>query len=252
MRPLLFAEILGRAFRLLIENLGLLLVISAIVWVPEAFMVHLHSWLRATAGILVLVAMPFFQAALIFAATELYLDRPVTVEQSYRAAYDIYWPLVTTSLILLGAFLLLGSPGVLIALSAARFNLSAPVTAVMVGLITVPLVTYFGIRWGLIFPIMVMEKRFGRAALSRSSELVRSAWWRTFWIALVPGVIFQVPVVVIDKIAASIPVLGGLVVALTNAASLSYTTLVLVVYYFDRRCRTEGFNSGPAAPLVES
>jgi hypothetical protein len=106
----------------------------------------------------------------------------------------------------------------------------------------VPVIFYWNIRWSLIGPVMIVERRFGLSALRRSRDLVEGVWWRTFGIFVVAGLISQVPVGALNLLWSSIPVLGVLLSGLGAAISSAYSVIAIVVYYFDRRCRIEDFD----------
>ena len=96
--------------------------------------------------------------------------------------------------------------------------------------------------WALISPVMIVERRFGIAALRRSRELVRGAWGRTFAILFIAGLIASVPGGMLKVYWMFIPYLGEILNAATSAVVSTYSAVVLVIYYFDRRCRVEEFD----------
>jgi len=100
----------------------------------------------------------------------------------------------------------------------------------------------FAISFALISPVMIVERRFAMAAFRRSRELVTGSWWLTLGIMFTAGLIAQVPATGLKFLWSFIPVVGVLLTALTQAVSSTYSSVVLVIYYFDRRCRTEEFD----------
>ena len=119
-------------------------------------------------------------------------------------------------------------------------------------LVSGAIVVYLGIRWSLIGPIMIVERRFAMKAFSRSSELITGAWWRTFGILLVAGLIVRVPMAVLEMFWASIPVLGAILSGLVASIATAYSGIAVVVYYFDRRCRLEDFDLRRLAERIRS
>ncbi len=89
---------------------------------------------------------------------------------------------------------------------------------------------------------MVVERRFGMAAPRRSRELVAGSWWLTVGVIFVAGLIAALPGAALEFAWAFIPVIGVLLTAATQAITSTYQLIVLVIYYFDRRCRTEDFD----------
>ncbi len=101
---------------------------------------------------------------------------------------------------------------------------------------------YFLTRWGLIGPVMIVERRFGWNALRRSRKLVKGAWWRTLGIVVAATVIANAPEYALGFIWRYVPLVGSILGSATHAVSTCYGMVVSVIYYFDRRCRTEDFD----------
>ncbi len=99
---------------------------------------------------------------------------------------------------------------------------------------------------------MIVEHRFGMTALRRSRQLVTGVWWKAFGIFIVAGLIANVPAGVLHLFWSYIPVFGPILTAGTNAIASSYGRVVLVIYYFDRRCRTEDFDLRFLAEQIRS
>lgn len=216
-RPLSFAEVLDRAFRVYIDNFQLLLGIAAVVWIPYGLLVAAG---RITAGIgfvMLLLAAPVMGVAQAIAVAHVYLDRPITIQDAYQATRPMLLRIVGTYLLFflfaMLAFLALIIPAI-----------------------------YFVNCWALVLPVMVVEQRFGMSALSRSRALVDGAWWATFGILFIATLLVSLPAGALQFFWAFIPVLGPILNAATQAVTSAYTAIVLVVWYFDRRCRTEDFD----------
>ena len=82
--------------------------------------------------------------------------------------------------------------------------------------------------------------------LRRSSDLIQGVWWRTLGIVLVAAIIVRVPLGVLNFLWSSIPVVGVVLSGLVTSIGYAYSGTVLIIYYFDRRCRTRGFRPSPA------
>jgi hypothetical protein len=241
-RPLSFAEILDRSLRILVDNAVVLIGISAIVWVPERVLLSLGKGFQIVTLLLLIAAVPLFQAALTTAIAEIYLDRPVTIERAYRSAWSILLPFVGTYLLLYSMFLIGGLVfGVIVGMGRLA-GMPFPLLFGLGFLVGFPLMVYWNTRWSLIGPVMIVERRFGLSALRRSRDLVEGAWWRTFGIIIVAALISQVPVGALGLLWSSIPVLGVLLSGLATSISSAYGVIAIVVYYFDRRCRIEDFD----------
>src|SRR5579864_5127013 len=170
-RPLSLAEVLDRGFRVLRDHFRLLVGIAAWAWIPYGVLLALSASNKPFTGLamlLFLIVSPLMYAALIVAVGEVYLDQPATIAGSYGSTRSLVVPIV-------GTFLLL-----YVLLALALLALIIP------GI-------YFMVCWTLITPVMIVERRFGMAALRRSRELVKGAWGRTFAILFVASLIASLP-----------------------------------------------------------
>jgi len=249
-RPLSFGEILDRAFRVFLDNFVLLFGIAATVWIPSGII--LASALvvgRGAANILnllfLMVAGPIMQAALTIAVAETYLDRPITIIDAYRAARPIILPVLGTYL-LVGVVLV--APGALV---AGTYFVSQTLLVIAVIAYLAVLIYFIGC-WSLTGPVMIVERRFGMSAPRRSRELVLGSWWRTVGILFTAGVITGLPAAALGFVWAFIPVIGVLLTSATQAITSTYQLVALMIYYFDRRCRTEDFDLRLLAEQVRS
>lgn len=229
-RPLSFAEILDRAFRVFRDHFSVLVGISAVLWLPYGAILAVGNSSRVASGIADLafsLLFPVMSVALTAAVANVYLDRPITVGDAYRSIRVILTPIVGTYLLLyllvILGFIALLIPGI-----------------------------YLANCWSLTTPVMIVEHRFGRTALRRSRQLVTGVWWRTFGILIVAGLIAQVPAGVLQVFWSYIPVFGPMLTAGTRAIASSYSLVVLVIYYFDRRCRIEDFDLRFLAEQIRS
>jgi len=221
-RPLSFTELLDRAFAMLRDQFWLLVGISAVQWIPYGVLTALFGpknvfLLGPLAVLVLLILAPVAHVALALAVANVYTGSPVTVSEAYRATRPILVPIIGTYVLMYIFFL--------------------PLTLLLV----LPAV-YFGTCWVLVSPVMIVEGTFGMAALSRSRALVLGSWWRTFGIMLVVGLIVAIPAGALEFFWSYIPFLGAILNALTQAVTQSYGLVAVVIYYFDRRCRTEEFD----------
>ena len=220
-RPLSFTEVLDRAFAVLRDQFWLVVGINAVVWIPEGVLLALARpkavAIPVLAVLLLLVLAPLSHAALTMAVANVYLGSPVTVSQAYRSISPILTSIIGTYLMMYG--------------------LAIPLTLLLV----LPMI-YFVVCWILVTPVMIVEGSFGMAALSRSRILVRGAWWNTFGMGLVVVLFTAVPASVLQIFWSFIPIFGPILNAATQAVANSYGLVAIVIYYFDRRCRTEEFD----------
>src|SRR5713101_6705715 len=229
-RPLSFAEILDRAFRVFRDHFSALVGISAVLWLPNGAILAVGNTSHIVSGIAELafwLLFPVMYVALTAAVANVYLDRPITVGDAYRSIRVILTPIVGTYL-LLYLLLILGFFALVIS-----------------GI-------YLWNYWSLTAPVMIVEHRFGMTALRRSRQLVTGVWWKAFGIFIVAGLIANVPAGVLHLFWSFIPVFGQILTAGTYAIASSYGRVVLVIYYFDRRCRTEDFDLRFLAEQIRS
>ena len=189
--------------------------------------------------------------ALIFASAQTYLQRDVTAADALRQGFLRFWPYFISSLLW---FL------VVVGLSAT--------------LIGIPFALFLGIRWGLCGMPALLEGCAARAALKRSSALVKGTWWRVFgitlallllWVMLsfilkstvgfvliLTGVTESVNLpemlrrMVIPPSAAEVGVLSYAIAAFTDSVATILTIPIVnigsMLLYFDLRIRKEGYD----------
>jgi hypothetical protein len=229
-RPLSFAEVLDRAFRVLVDNFALLVGISALVWVPYGFLLamgHSMSLFAIVALLLLMVGGPIVHVVLTDAVARVYLDQPTSITEAYNDVRPIILPVIGTYFIF----------GVLLMLATLLFIIPG---------------IYLGVCWALVGPIMIVERRFGMSALARSRELVSGVWWQALGISMVAGLLVAVPGEVFQYIWMHIPVVGPILDGVTQAVLSTYPLVALIIYYFDRRCRTEDFDLRLLAQQIRS
>lgn len=250
-RQLSFGEVLDRSLRILIDNPVLLIGVSLVLGLPAAIQ-HAGRAVGILALIYLLLVTPLVLAALTSAIADTYLNKPVTIASAYREAWSIALPFIGTYLLI---YLILGLifGGIFgLAVGMAAGGSGAGAVFGLLVLVSVVIASYLGIRWSLIGPIMIVERRFGMKAVSRSSQLVTGAWWRTFGILLVAALIVRVPLSVLGLFWASIPVLGAILSGVVASIATAYSGIAVVVYYFDRRCRLEDFDLQRLAEQIRS
>ena len=112
--------------------------------------------------------------------------------------------------------LLFAVPGIVVGVTALISRVLFVITVIAL----VAVVVYFVGCWAVIGPVMIVERRFGMAALRRSRELVVGSWWRTVGILVTAGLIAGVPAAGLKKFLwAFIPVIGVILTAVTQAVS---------------------------------
>lgn len=252
-RPLSFGEILDRALRILIDRAVLLIGIAAIFMIPETAVTLLGPRLQIVVLLLILSVAPLVHAALTTAIAEVYLDKPVTIASAYQSAWSIFLPFLGTFLLIYLVGALVGGGLTVVALAAKASGSRGLMVIVVLGILAaIPLVFYLLIRWSLIGPIMIVERRFGLSALGRSRDLLKGVWWRTLGIIIVATLVVQIPLGALNFIWSSIPIVGVILTGLGTSVATAYSASAIIVYYFDRRCRLEDFDLRLLAEQIRS
>jgi len=238
-RTMSFGEILDMGFRILKNHFVLLVGLQAIVSVPPIVVSnHLTGGsdvpdpFALLAGMIplflaLLILQPIIMAAITHAISESYLSKSVTFGGALRFALSIVLPLLGTwilaTLIVMVGFVFLVIPGLILLLMFAVLT-----------------------------PVMVTEGVFGFAAMERSWSLMKGNMLRALGLLLVTSILASALTAGVGMLAGFIPVMGGVVAGIAQAAANAFGTAALVVLYFDIRCRKEAFDLEHLASQVES
>jgi len=255
LRPLEIGDMLDETFRMYRRHFLLFAGISLLLAVPSAALYGLaFAWfsvalrdttgtdlsyltpLIATAGagfLVTLAILPFTNAAVMYAACESALGRPVTLGGVFSGILRRYFPL-------LGYWLLFTVTGLLAAL-----------------LCVAPLVLWVWVfvGWIIVTPAMFIENISLGAAMRRSWQLVRGRWWRTFLVLFLMLIVWYVARVALDAflqlgqfllaIVLSPFIVAGVTLAgaeLVSALVSPVLQILIVLIYFDLRVRREALD----------
>ncbi|HKC19456.1 MAG TPA: hypothetical protein VKE27_07455 [Candidatus Dormibacteraeota bacterium] len=257
LRPLEVGDLLDETFRMYRRHFVLFAGISVILSIPSAALfglavASLSSALRQTngqitdfsfltplltgfgAGLIVnLLFLPFSMGAIVYAASESALGRPVTAGGVLSGVLRRYFGL-------LGFWLL--------------FLISFWVSVVPCGLL-VPLWLWVFVGWIVVTPAMFVENIGLGNAFSRSWWLVQGRWWRTFLVLFLIAIIWYVAQFALSAFLQLGSVLLQLIVSPFIAAAISSAIgqivsalaspilqIAIVLVYFDLRVRKEGLD----------
>jgi hypothetical protein len=170
--------------------------------------------------IFALLGLALVQAATACALVELDAGRTIGALRAYRLALRNVRPLLG---------------GLALAVTV--------VGALTVTTILVPVAVWLGVRWSLLAQVVEIEKQPGRAALRRSSELVRHRWIRVASLVVVGGglaliagpLIGALLIFATDAPLALLNVVAGVVYAL----AMPFVALTTSYVYLDARVRRE-------------
>jgi hypothetical protein len=172
-----------------------------------------------------LIVQPFLVAAVTRAAADAYLGERVSVGRTYRYALSrllaILWITILTLIVTLLGFILLIIPGII---AFVRLALTAPV--------------------------LIVEDVRGTGALRRSWNLTRGSFWRLLGVLILATLIAAVASLIITIPAEVVAVVIGpdgwpvsaLGSVLATVLVTPFSTLIVVLFYFDMRIRKEGFD----------
>ena len=239
-RALSFGEILDTAFRLVRNHPKTLIGISLLLYLPyavvagfftdEQMLAQLSSsavMVMVLSALALMVISPIVSAAITHAVGEIYLGRPAGIRESLGVGWSVLLPLIGTtillSLIVMGGFLLLVIPGIILMLAYSVVN-----------------------------PVMILERYFGLAALRRSQTLTKGHRMRALGLMMVAGIIMVVLTSGFEIMMAFIPFVGSVGSGIAQSIGMAFYSAVYVVFYFDLRCRQEAFDLEHLAQLVEN
>ncbi len=238
-REMSFGEILDMGFTLLRNHFFVLFGIAAVLYLPLGL---LWAWAMPARGavpdvqqflVIALVALavvpvlyPIVLAAITHALGESYLGRKATIGDALWLGLSILLPLLGTAIL------------------AGLARIVGLVLLVVPGI-------YLWLAFFLLPQVMVLERSFGFAAMSRSHELMKGQKLRAFGLWVVTSIITLVASNAFGLVELFLPGLGALLGSLAEAVGVAFASAVSVVFYFDIRCRKEAFDLEHLARLVE-
>ena len=291
LRPLGVGEILDGAISTIRDHPRVMLGISAMVAVGSALLNGIASWITlrdfdsldpATAtdeeildafwtamaalgstALVVTLANVIATGILTLAIGKAVLGRALTLREAWESSRPRLLPLVglwlLSTLIVAAVVIAPIVPGFALALAGSSGAAGLLALGLFVGFV---LGVYMYVRLALAPPALMLEKQRVVAAIRRSSRLVKSSWWRVFWIlllafilALILGQIIQTPFGVLGyglgpyfgttDLAA--PSLADIAIAsigtiIAGTITLPFTAGVTTLLYIDRRIRREGLD----------
>lgn len=239
-RELKIGGILDQAVKLTKDHFGVLLAITGALLIPFGIVggliqVAMMPTLppnptpeqRAAAGFAILrvtipyalllfyIITPITNAALVYAIANAYLEKPISLGESYKRAFQRLLPLIGTwflvGLAIMGGFILCIVPGILAAF-----------------------------WFGLATQVVVIEGIWGFAAMKRSRRLMAGNIGTAFVLGLLLGIINGA----IGAASGLIPQphVEAVVQAIVTGVLTIFASAVFVVFYFSCRCKHEQFD----------
>jgi hypothetical protein len=242
--PKTLGEILSAAFNIYKANASKLLLIVAIVVVPLSFMSALfsgvvfagtkHTTLTGSeivdrsfglfvagalvTGLISIIITFALQAAILRAAAQATIGDPVDPEESYRFGFkrlgSVFLVSLLVGLAVVGGFILLIIPGII-----------------------------FLVLFSVSVPVLIVENRRGRAAMSRSWNLAKGHFWHALGVILVAAIITGVISGIIAGIGGSAWFVRWIFTAIAQILTAPFSALVSVLLYLDLRARSEALSA---------
>ncbi len=211
---------------------------------------------------------PFIAAAVTASVGNFYLGRRFEIGDAARAGLRTLFRLVASyfvwvlvymgvMLIVVGigalAFAVAGPAiGELLAAAGGSGTLIAVLLGLGVGSVALFWILYATVVSSLLPPIAVLESNGIIGTVRRAFALGATSKWRLIGIVLTTGMIVGIPVFGAQMLIGMVPFLGLLVWAVFQAVGFAFTTAVMVVLYFDFRCRAEHYDLELLAQQVEA
>jgi len=255
--PRSLGAILDAALDLLRRHWVLLVGLCALVQIPAAFaeaalsdegaardLASEQPW-PAAALLFSVLALPVVTAAVTDACGDFLHGRATDAGRALRRGLALAPRLLVTGLILVLLTVVAALPLAAVvrsgdALGPARVPALALAVALLVAV---------GVRFALLTQVVVLERRWGPAALVRASRLVSGQVLRVVAVYVVAGLLMGLIAAVAGLALADLPVFAPVAIGFVQALAFAYTSAVGVVLYEDVRAR-RGEQADGAPPLT--
>ena len=221
--PKRLGQLISESFAIYIGNFGVLWRIALVGHIPSIIAVFISNDALAASFALGGIFTGFLaSAATVYAVTQYYLGRTVTVGKCYTAALNS------------GTSILMASLVFVVAVAVA-----ALLSAILIG---IPLLIFILFAFFFYIQAILVEGQGPMAALARSWELVRGTWWRVFGILLVPYTAIITPSVLGLIFGFTNTTPGDLLTTIVNLLIFPIVYVGGTLVYFDLRVRKEAYD----------
>ena len=205
----------------------------------------------AVAGILAsIVGALLLQGALTLAAEDVTDGRvDLTAEKTFEQARTRL-PALFGTILLVILFFVAGIVGVALIGTLLSGTLGGVLAAVVIVIAVV-----VGVRLSVLAPVVVLERKSGRAAIERAWEISQGHWFLLLRVVLLSAIIVGVPARIVGSIiSAAIPGFAGNYIdsALPDAFAAPLPALALVLTYFRLTQATAASDEPPVLPPLAS
>jgi hypothetical protein len=219
-------------------------------------------------GLLYLFLYPFVAAAVTASVGNFYLGRRFELADAARAgrrtlfrlvASYVVWVIAYVGALMLVAgasflaFVVVGAAvGGLLETAGSLGTLVAVLLGLAAGCVALFWILFAGVVSSLLPPIAVLESNGVLDTVRRAFSLGATSKWRLIGVVMMTGMIVGFPVFGAQMLIGMIPIVGLLVWGTFQAVGFAFTTSVMVVLYFDLRCRVENYDLELLAQQVEA
>lgn len=150
---------------------------------------------------------------------------------------------------LIGAAILVGLAVLGIGIIITLITLVVPPLAIIAAPLGFVVIIWLVVRWSVISPAIVVEKKPVGQAFGRSSDLVEGNWWRVVGVVVVIGILTAIASFILAAILGGIggPVVGqALAQLVTNTLMAPLAGLAAAIIFFGLRAAKEGGGAPPA------
>lgn len=278
LRPLHFGEVLDAAFALYrrhfvpmfltaLPAFAALSLLSGGIAGAQSAAADPVAWVllftTAVVGFVVIWAMLAHESA------DAFLDQPVDVGQAFGRAVRSFFPLLFATILVYAAmflamilfvvvFMIVGAAGAAAGLSLPSAEAGGLLIGGLFGVLAVVIMVWMLASAFAVLPLIVVERAGVFASLRRSWALARGARLRIVGVLLVAWMITALPMfgalmlagmgtaladpAAVAALSTGQTVFYDVVSALTGALTMPFFVATLVVLYFDRKVRAEGFD----------
>ncbi len=277
LRPLDFGDILSRSFSLYMTHFSLFAGLFLLfVFVPAA-LIQTGEYLflpvpkastsgrmfddpaKAFIGVFiwlleVVLAAAIAGGGIYFLVSRVYMGAKTNIREAIRAIGAHFGQLLGTGLIVLvavGALSAIFVVPFIVGVTEANSREGAKMISisVLLGMVVSPLLVWLFSRYGLVFCAVMLEDQGADEAFSRSAELTKGYAWRLIGLCTVMLLCYwllQIPAWTLSAVFAKSTrqwqLVGALIGSAWTALMLPLIVIPSVIYYFDLRCRKEGFD----------
>jgi hypothetical protein len=238
--PMNLRNILSETYRIYRRNFLRLIAIVGIVegsiFLLEGFMTQgdTESTVLFILGDIVipLCFIALMGGALVHAVSEHYLRQPISIVRAYRFAWKKLVNLVGVGILF--GFAIVAIMVIFVGIGTAFSSGPGGKIGYIFGAVGFCIVVYLMIKWNFIFEAALLEGLGPKAALSRSSALVKGNWWRVWGIMFLLLIIGLVMTVILGRI----PEVGTVLGSILSTPVLAVGNVLL---YYDLRVRKERY-----------